>query len=167
MHLCRCTGKAEVATGLAGVREPGDILLPSMSQKNWLFFLGHRIFKCSTGFLFGSLTVTLLPCASRLCCPPGVGSTRSWTTLTWWSAATCPAFPRGRRRDTSSARWNSHSCWPRRRCDATPSLQADFFFALLCRLVAVGHAEVLHRVRDQWPDRKRTDAEGDDHAALR
>lgn len=41
-----------------------------------------------------------------------------------------------------------------------------FLFIFLFRPAAVGHAEVLHRVRDQRPDRKRPDAEGDDHAAL-
>lgn len=42
----------------------------------------------------------------RLCCPPGVGSIQCWMTLTWWSAATCPVWPRERRRVTSSARYN-------------------------------------------------------------
>lgn len=32
---------------------------------------------------------------------------------------------------------------------------------------AAGHAQVLHRLRDQRPDRKRPDGEGDDHSALR
>lgn len=36
-----------------------------------------------------------------------------------------------------------------------------------CPIFSVaGHAEVLHRFWDQWPDRKRPDGERDDHSAL-
>lgn len=74
-----------------------------------------------------------VPCTSRLCCPPDVGSIPCWTTLTWWSAATCPASPTGRRRDTFSARCNIkqinvcvnadwwHKLTPH--CDTVPPLQ--------------------------------------------
>lgn len=45
----------------------------------------------------------------RPCCPPGAGSTRCWTTPTWWWAATCPVSCRERRRVTSSASY--WTCW--------------------------------------------------------
>ena len=101
-------------------------------------------------------------CVFRPCCPPGVGLTQCWTTPTWWSAATCPASPRERRTDISSARYNTH------RCQMYPCMCGNDCSNSCCCLILVvaGHAEVLHRLRDQWPDRKRSDAERDDYTSL-
>lgn len=51
-----------------------------------------------------SSTVNGVSCVFRPFYPPDVGLIRCWMTLIWLSAATCPASPRERRRDTSSAR---------------------------------------------------------------
>lgn len=100
-------------------RRTGNFLKHS-SSINWIHpaFLFYQKYSCYREIVrWSGVLVTTVSnivqccwqgffCVSRPCCPPGVGSTPCWMTLTWWSAATCPASPTERRRDTSSARYS-------------------------------------------------------------